>query len=269
MWVVQNNLFREAALKELIFLFEDRGLEYREVKIVPFTGMIEPDIEVKNPVIAFGTTTMIEVARRKNWIPGVFHNKNFDFTVWGSAYSGYLLNENAQVMKFKNVYFRNGESIFIRPCDDTKIFSGELVDEEHFDKWQEKVYRYGSSLKPETPVLIAPPKKILREYRFFIVDGEPVTGSQYKEGERNIEMPYDDGKVFDFVKRIIQIWQPADAFVLDIAETTQGFKVIEINCINCSGFYGCRVEKLVDAMMKVMEYYSLRLNLIKGHSSTG
>jgi hypothetical protein len=47
---------------------------------------------------------------------------------------------------------------------------------------------------------------------------------------------------------MVDIWQPDDAFVLDIAETSEGFKIIEINCLNASGFYACEMDKVVIAL---------------------
>ena len=52
----------------------------------------------------------------------------------------------------------------------------------------------------------------------------------------------------EYVKNMIQIWTPAKAFVLDIASTPYGYKVIEINNINTAGFYDANVGKLIEAI---------------------
>lgn len=33
-------------------------------------------------------------------------------------------------------------------------------------------------------------------------------------------------------------------FVMDIADTEKGFKIIECGCINCAGFYAADMQKL-------------------------
>jgi len=49
---------------------------------------------------------------------------------------------------------------------------------------------------------------------------------------------------------MVDMWQPADAFVLDIALTHNGYKVLEVNCLNSAGFYAADVSKLVQAIME-------------------
>jgi hypothetical protein len=47
---------------------------------------------------------------------------------------------------------------------------------------------------------------------------------------------------------MIQTWRPAQAFVMDIADTPDGPKVIEINNINSSGFYACDPQSIIVAL---------------------
>ena len=47
---------------------------------------------------------------------------------------------------------------------------------------------------------------------------------------------------------MISIYQPAEAFVMDICLTPDGWKIVEINCINCSGFYNGDMQKLLIAL---------------------
>lgn len=50
---------------------------------------------------------------------------------------------------------------------------------------------------------------------------------------------------------MIEIWQPARAFVIDIALTQESYKIVEINCINSAGFYAADVSKIVNAIQKM------------------
>ena len=47
---------------------------------------------------------------------------------------------------------------------------------------------------------------------------------------------------------MIDIYQPAEAFVIDIAVSNDELKVIEINSINSAGFYECNMIKLISAL---------------------
>jgi hypothetical protein len=43
-------------------------------------------------------------------------------------------------------------------------------------------------------------------------------------------------------------WQPHRAYVLDVCETPDGMKIVEINTINASGFYAGNVQDIVLAL---------------------
>lgn len=99
-----------------------------------------------------------------------------------------------------------------------------------------------------TEVLVAEPMEIWTETRLFVVGDQIVTGSVYKRGTQVIYDDYLDSDVVDFAAACIGHWQPSDAFVLDIATTPQGCKIVELNCINAAGFYACDVQKIVAAI---------------------
>lgn len=52
------------------------------------------------------------------------------------------------------------------------------------------------------------------------------------------------------MRAIIARWVPIESFVLDIALTADGLKVIEFNNINSSGFYVSNVPKYVQAIQE-------------------
>ena len=111
---------------------------------------------------------------------------------------------------------------------------------------EEKNY---TTIDSSTPVVVAPLKEIYREYRFFIVDGKVITGSLYKMGDQVVyKTELDDSEIF--TQKMVDLWQPAEAFVLDIALTKDGYKVLEVNCFNSAGYYAIDVGKLVHAVME-------------------
>jgi hypothetical protein len=109
--------------------------------------------------------------------------------------------------------------------------------------------------------MISSVKTIISEYRMFIVDGKVVTGSMYKRGNQVIANEYVEPLVYEFTQKMVDEWQskvdcrlipevrvPAKAFVIDIAVTPFGMKVIEINNINSAGFYDADVQKIIMAI---------------------
>ncbi|MNV68283.1 hypothetical protein D3C71_1611220 [compost metagenome] len=82
----------------------------------------------------------------------------------------------------------------------------------------------------------------------FIVAGQVVSGSSYMiNGLFDVTQPVPSD-VEEFAQKMIGIYSPAKAFVLDIAVIQEGLKIVEINNINSSGFYNCNIEKIVKAL---------------------
>lgn len=52
----------------------------------------------------------------------------------------------------------------------------------------------------------------------------------------------------NYARDMARIYCPAKAFVLDICLYQDEYKIVEINCINCSGFYDADMSKLIQAL---------------------
>ena len=88
----------------------------------------------------------------------------------------------------------------------------------------------------------------------FVVGGNVVTGSLYKQGNVVRSEELVDRDVLYYTARMAHRWEPAEAFVIDIAKTSDGFKVIEINNINSAGFYAADCQKIVAAIEDLEKY---------------
>jgi len=97
-------------------------------------------------------------------------------------------------------------------------------------------------------VIVSPVKEIYREYRLFVVGREIVTGSVYKVAGKPQLSSDVESYVLEYVRSQIVRWTPAASFVIDIALTDAGLKIIEFNNINCSGFYASDVARYVLAI---------------------
>lgn len=267
-WVVQNNLYNEYGYHALMEAIERRGIPHVVVKPVPiinhllpadfdshsYQGRIEdvpePFVDDSDLVMVCGAVTLAKIGAERGWKPGSFLNENFDYPIWKQNLGDNLLNHDAVVCRFDEVNTSLPE-FFIRPCEDTKSFSGKVYEHDEFYEWKQRVIDTDNdlaTLKPETMVMYSSPKKIYREYRFFVVNGNIVTGSQYKLGNRVLHDTNIDPDVVAYAQQMVDLWQPALAFVIDIALTPEGCKVIEINNFNSAGFYASDVGKIVDAI---------------------
>ncbi len=249
-WVVQDNLWHDQEYGNLLDALSRFDIPHDIVKIVPFSHELIPDVNPTGLVIAYGGTLLAQIAAKKKWIPGSFLNENHDFRRWRVKYGRHLLNSDAEVSSFGGVT-PFWQEFFIRPCADSKSFNGMVTTWDDFKIWQKKVVDLKetyTTLNAKTMVCYGEIKEIWTESRFFVVDGKIATYSQYKRGSRIIPVSTVDEAAISFVQQMIDIWCPARGFVIDVALTPDGYRVIEINCLNSAGLYAINAQKLVEAI---------------------
>jgi hypothetical protein len=135
-----------------------------------------------------------------------------------------------------------------------------VVDEDYLTKWQFSINEGEKStrslqLTDNTMVVVASPKLVLREWRFFVVNKKVVSGSQYRTAYAKDETADVDNDVYAYAQRMVDRWQPAVCFALDIAATEGGdrLSIIEVNCFNGSGIYQCDPAKTFSAVENFYE----------------
>lgn len=267
-WIIQGNLTKEDSLSKLINYIQENKIEHKLVKPIPFSEFIvDINTDVNNhdiddlPKLSFdnskqmvtiGSYTLAKFAKANNWTPGAFINENFEFSKWINGWGkDNMLNGLAIESKVKDMVIpKDWYKVFARPSEDTKSFAGQVFEVDNLTYWFNQLTEYGDpcGLCGETSVIVSPLKEILAEYRFFVVDGKVVTGSLYKIRDQVISSESIDPIAFNFANKMLELWQPDRAFVLDIAITSDGPKIIEVNNINSSGFYKANIGAIVDSI---------------------
>lgn len=250
-WILQNNLFNEDAYQVLLDTLERMELPYSIHKVIPFVGELVPEPELSHyNAICMGSYSLRHAANKYHWEPGVFDLEAENFTVQLQHWGDHMLNADAQVCAFKDAVIE--EMAFVRPIEDSKVFAGKVFDAKDFHDWQIKVCvleeDYGNSLTKDTLIQVCKPKVIFAEYRFWIVKGKIVTKSLYKRGDKVIYSSDVDERFDEYVKLRVKEWEPHEAFVIDVCDTDDGIKIVEINTLNSCGFYAADIPKLVDAL---------------------
>lgn len=195
------------------------------------------------------------------WDPGVVYDPvTFDYPAWLKGWGAtHMINGDGEVCYFGAA--KATSKVFMRPTQDLKAFSGLTLNPDELEDWQRRVFdgeqsTQTSILTMATPVLVAPVKVILREWRFFVVDGLLRGWSQYAahgRRDRNGDVPSD---VLAYAQARANEWQPAPCFVLDIGETKDGLGIVEVNTLNSSGVYECDFA----AVVLVIERFYERLD---------
>lgn len=257
-WVLQDKAFTDRGWGELVATLARLGIPHSFHAVKPYVGTLDPDVDPQGNVIVFGSYAMRNLAAEKGWVPGCFdierHTYADHVARWGAA----MLNGDAVYCRFDEVLDRVPDGVdefFLRPVVDTKTPAGEVTDRRKFGEWLPKVVALGPdapTLGGSTRMMVCAVKPILREYRVWIVDREVATASLYKSGDRAASSPEVEPGVLAFARDRASEWEPARAYVLDVAVMGDGgMRVIETNSLNAAGLYAADVPRLVEAIERM------------------
>ena len=255
-YVIQENVFKETHFDLLIEFIKKFNIDYEIIKWQPFVTDLEFSTERKD-VWCWGSVSMSKIAHKYGWKPGSMYNENHDVDVYGPRYGEHMLNHDGITMNLTDPLPERFQYFFSRPTKDTKAYSGQLFERDTWNEWVHKVVTEETVsgrkiLTHETRVQIAPLKTIEQEIRCWVVGGKVITISAYKIGSRVIYQNYDHEQyIKDFAQAMVDIYQPAEAFVIDVCLHNGELKIVEVNCINSSGFYHADMQKLLESI----EYY--------------
>lgn len=251
-WILQKNLTNPKILKQLKEAIKSDNELWEEVEIVPFSTKL-PTIENNNTFkIIYGSTTfMLNAYDDENFKIGVFYNPfKFQMAHYVKVWETDILNYDGQLIKFGELHqieSKPTQKWFIRPNLDEKQFSGKLSTYQELLEWRERISKLNlPNLNKNTEVWISKPKTILKEWRLFVVDNVIVSASRYlKNGQ--LDKSNDDVPplMIQFAQEKINDYRIADIYVIDIAEIKEGYKIIECNCFNGTGFYDNNIKKIV------------------------
>lgn len=258
LWILQDGFYEEDGYVRFCDAMDRISSDYifidvldGKFKITKSSVDIKEDqfYSINRPVIVIGGYTMARISNKYNWKPGTFNNDNFNYQVWIEKYGKLnMLNGDAIFCKIKDAPEHYNTNIFVRPLHDNKAFSGKVFSIEEFINFKNKIIsgeiRY-QTLNEETEIIISKPTKIYHENRFYVVDSKIVTHSLYKRAgviyyDRNV-----DPVIKEFANDMINIWKPSSSFVIDIADTEYGLKIVELNNINSAGLYDADVYSII------------------------
>ena len=194
------------------------------------------------------------------WRPGAFcATDRFRCSAWYPAAKPWLLHESwvlttvaALIADAEAVLAPIGspESFFVRPDSPLKPFSGRVVS------------RGGLSLRAldhgfyyddaSLPVVVAPVRPVGREWRYVVCERQLIAGSEYSAAER-IAIPDDPtGAPRAFAAEIAAtLSEPESVFVMDVCQTPDGLRLLELNPFSGADLYACDRHAVVRAVSEV------------------
>lgn len=167
--------------------------------------------------------------------------------IWNDEYLNYGTRDTCYSYLFK----LPTKEYYIRPTDDSKCIDGAVYslpdDLEKFTACR-NCRKANSSC-----ICIGPPYRVYAEWRFVIINCKIVSGCQYCKNGENCVSASIPNRVISFVSHIVERTSENGPYVLDIADTDVGLKVLEANIFNASNFYVCNRTAIALAIEEYVE----------------
>ena len=243
------------------------GVIHKKVNIFPFvekifdTNVTSSQIDTaseliydnRTDIVINGSVTFSRLAKNRNISPGAFLTDNSDFPILKKNYGeDNLLNGDAIYGKVKDMEIPSDDKFyFMRPVKDDKSFSGMEIHSFQFHNWKAGLLTLTEDealLNANTEIVIASVKLIYKEWRFFVCNGKIVTYSLYKMNDKVHAAIDINVGAENFVNQMIDLWTPHIAYVIDVALTPYGYKIVELNAFGSAGFYKCDTQKIIIAV---------------------
>lgn len=226
------------------------------VGLIPFTDDIISDTPLDGcDYIPYGSTRFTMIASQRKWEGCHFDLARFNYAA-ATRIRDDMLNDEYILPIVAAITFLKQQPDnslwFIRPSEDLKQFSGMVIEAKECQDFLTDAMECASSgsykLDPDTMVVLAKPKNIQAEWRWFIVGGKVISGSMYRHNGQLVKIRENDADVIAEAQLLADKWLPDPCCVMDIALVDDQPKVIEFNCINSSGFYDHDICAIFDAL---------------------
>lgn len=249
-YIIQKNVFTDPRYDEIFRVLKRLNLPFETIDFSSNSDTLVYETNRKD-VFVYGSVKLAKLTRNFDWQPGSFYGNNHEFEKYALGFGVNLVNEKSRLFQFSdNFDWQNERELFIKPSRDAKIFTGKVFSKV---EWEDFVYytlcdKKQTKITAESNIQVSKAHKIIKEARLWIVDNKIVTSSYYlfHDGTEFEENVSDEALVFG--QKMANLFRVAAAYVLDIALTYDGWKVVEVNCINSAGFYKANVENIVLAL---------------------
>ncbi|WP_228451839.1 ATP-grasp domain-containing protein [Chryseobacterium sp. SN22] len=130
------------------------------------------------------------------------------------------------------------------------MFTGRVLNETEWKDFVCETLKSSSNrITADSVIQVSEAKRTLKEARLWIVGGQIIDAGYYKFNDR---VPFEEKVSEDglaFAREMLRLFNLEKAFVMDICLTDEGWKIVEINCINSSGFYpNTNVKSIIKAL---------------------
>lgn len=204
-------------------------------------------------VVFHGSVQFAEVIRsHTNW-KVIWNVPAFECSYYYPLFAEHLVNREYIFLPFEEVvakkemlYRQYGDTIFLK-SDAFKEFTGMPIRE---DQWAQEIRKIDVYAEPSTVVLVAGGERLLKEWRLVVSKGVVVAGSMYKPHRGPVEE-----RVLRYAEEVLGKveFDPDPIWTLDIAETEDGLRVLEVGPFSCCALYECYSPPIIEAVNRIYE----------------
>ncbi|MGI9333228.1 MAG: ATP-grasp domain-containing protein [Gammaproteobacteria bacterium] len=205
--------------------------------------------------------TAATIRENSPWEPGAYCNvRAFECSAWYSQSRTRLLHREWSALTVQELVddparafarFGSPESLFVRPDSALKPFAGRVIQREAVNL---RALDHGFYFNDtSTNVVLAPVRKVGREWRYVVVDGRVVAGSAYTADSRAAMKDDPRGSPWQFADAIArELPSPDVAYVLDVCESDGELWLLELNPFSGADLYACDTDDVVEAIGQIV-----------------
>lgn len=192
--------------------------------------------------------------RARGWQPGAFCATDaFRCSAWYPRAQRWLLHGRYEVLSAEQLVSGPGRvfhgigaegEAFVRPDSPLKPFAGRVVALKDVSL---AALDHGFYFDDEQlPVVVAPIRSVGQEWRFVVVDRRVVAGSGYLAEGRTAVSQAPDSEAWRFAAEVASELEPPElVYVLDVCDTPEGLRLLELNPFSGADLYGCDLSAVV------------------------
>ena len=278
LWLVQSNGFRDSCLFEIAETLNRFNIEFKDFggaknnSITNLAEILKPEYADYNFITRGGTKflAILEKLREENkdlsylddklpkeiidnsdfWIDKLLNSVDYDVNKFDQQYYSLLdlplLNSDARYIDYSRIKnYEFTKETFIKPSRDLKSFNGGVIYAgETIQNYIARTGYHSPNIKTEK-IVVSDIKEIQEEYRFFMHQKKILGCSRYMLDSEVNPSDFVPEDIKECAMEYAELYNPAELYVMDLAVTLEGIKIVEYNCWNASGFYHSNIRDII------------------------
>lgn len=243
-WLLESEVF-DGDLNSFIETLERFGESYSVIKFgIPYEEYIKSHED--HNVVVLSSFQFAKLSKTTKW-QGVFCNfPEFECLYYYPRFEKYLFNQDYRMFPFGAIDENLLSGVcFLKPSS-FKLFNGQVVTPENW-----KIKKNGLRANLEDLVVLAPCKRIDKEWRTVVFKNKVITACQYKDKDKNVRVKDVPKKVFEYGNMVLNEvnYNPDPIWVMDICEDMdENLHILEVGPFSCCGLYCCDAQSIIDAV---------------------